>query len=130
MEAQELEQTLAGFTGTEKYHAHNPVLFKGFVLTDGAADLREHASNGAYWLFDAIASYQPQLRRVEFQSWKLKVNLAKHSAVLTCEDGNGKVKVTQKIEFTDFPLAEQEIWVEPGECGGEPVMVALLVSEH
>ena len=31
---------------------------------------------------------------------------ADHTAMLTCEDGNGGVVFTKAIEYTDFPLAE------------------------
>jgi hypothetical protein len=40
-----------------------------------------------------------------FQLWKLKVN-DDRTAVLTCDDGNGKVVYRNAIEFTDFPLPE------------------------
>ncbi|MGC4087269.1 MAG: hypothetical protein QM756_05055 [Polyangiaceae bacterium] len=41
----------------------------------------------------------------EFQVWTLKVN-TDHSALLTCEDGNGNAVHQQKLKFTDFPLPE------------------------
>jgi hypothetical protein len=39
------------------------------------------------------------------QLWKLKVN-ADHTAVLICEDGDGKPVYSKAIEFTNFPLPE------------------------
>jgi hypothetical protein len=39
------------------------------------------------------------------QLWKLKVN-PDHTAMLTCEEGNGGIVFTKAIEYTDFPLAE------------------------
>jgi hypothetical protein len=31
---------------------------------------------------------------------------ADHTAVLTCDDGNGDIVYSKPIEFTDFPLEE------------------------
>ena len=132
MNGQELKDKLAGFYGTEKYHQHG--FSKGFVLTDGAAFLRQNAGNGCFWLFDAIASYQPQCRKDaslrDMQFWKLKVDQKKGSAVLTCERDKDDVVITQNIDHTDFPLPDIDIWVEAGECGGRPVMVAMLPGER
>jgi len=43
--------------------------------------------------------------REEFQVWKLAVN-SDQTASLSCEDGNDRVIITKKIEYTDFPLNE------------------------
>jgi hypothetical protein len=40
----------------------------------------------------------------------LKVDLEKHTGVLTCDDGNGNIVYTEKVPFTDFPLPEITIW--------------------
>ena len=72
------------------------------VFTAGVKHIADTA--GAYWLIDAVASYQAD-RRVqgeEFQTWTLKVNPDK-SATLTMTDGNdGPPRITQHIEFTDY----------------------------
>jgi hypothetical protein len=71
---------------------------------DGAKYVADQA--WAYWLFDEIAIIQPHDAGVaveEFQVWKLAVN-ADQSAVLTCDDGNGRVVFTKRLEYTDFPL--------------------------
>jgi uncharacterized protein DUF6876 len=39
-----------------------------------------------------------------FQLWKLAVDLDRHTATLTCDDGNGNIVFSKQIEFTDFPL--------------------------
>jgi hypothetical protein len=53
---------LAGFTGTTKWHRWSP-LFPKMVMTDGALYVAENAGkHGAFWLMDAIASYQPGCR--------------------------------------------------------------------
>ena len=52
------------------------------------------------------------------------------TAYVQCEDGNGKILVTQKIEYTDFPLGRSEtfkMFAERNELGGVTVM---LPSEH
>lgn len=89
---------LAYYTGTEQYH--KLTILARFNCTDGIKYVADEA--GAYWLVDAIASYQPKLRALEFQHWKL--TLKDNSAVLTCTDGHSdKPIVKQKIGYTDFP---------------------------
>jgi hypothetical protein len=97
------ESELANFTGSENWYRH----WLGKVLfTDGAKFVADHA--GAYWLIDEIVLNQtrPKVRAEEFQCWTLRVDLEKRKGVLTCDDGNGNVVFTKRIEFTDFPLAE------------------------
>jgi hypothetical protein len=70
--------------------------------------MRRRHTGGAYWLIDEIALAQRHVKRVaaeEFQLWKLAVK-PDHTALLTCEDGNGKAVYSKPIEYTDFPLAE------------------------
>jgi phage baseplate assembly protein gpV len=93
---------LAQFTGSENWYRHG--INRRVLFTDGAKYVADHA--GAYWLLDEIAIIQPHNLRVaaeEFQVWKLTVN-ADQTAVLTCDDGNGNVVYTKKIEHTDFPI--------------------------
>jgi hypothetical protein len=92
---------LAQFTGTEHYYRH----LSGLQYTDGVKFLAESA--GAYWLIDAIASYQhkvvsnPRLR--EFQLWKLTVS--DNVGTLTCRaDSNLPAVISQMIEYTNFPF--------------------------
>jgi hypothetical protein len=105
------------------------------LLTDGALYVAEHGGedgNTAYWLMDAIASYQGEaaLKRHDFQVWKLVVHppdepgaaqntvmavlQSKPSqapekpfnphrhASLICTNGNEKELVWQEIEMTDI----------------------------
>ncbi len=95
---------LMQFTGSETWYRHH--LSRKILFTDGAKYLAETA--GAYWLLDEIALIQCHRRRVaaeEFQVWKLAVR-PDRTATLTCDDGNGEIVFTKRIEFTDFPLAE------------------------
>lgn len=117
----EIENALPYFTGTGEWHRWNP-MFKNYLLTDGAKYLAEKAN--AFWLMDTIASYytEDHVKAEEFQVWKLEVKTeidtsfislpgsTKRTAVLTCEDGNGHVVVTQEIGYTDFPLDEIKLW--------------------
>ena len=116
----DLERSLSMFTGTEVCHRWS-ILFM-FVCTDGVKYLAEKA--GAYWLLDAIASYQFQKKfvRESFQTWKFKKNEDGEGGILTAEDGNGRVLATQEIEYTDFPLDTIKLYFIDG--------VILLPSEY
>lgn len=108
------------FTGSENYYRH---WSRRFVYTDGIRYLAEEAK--AYWLLDAIASFQPQLvknpRLAEFQLWTLEVR--DHHGLLVCrEDSSVKPAVVFDIEYTDFPLPTIRLYVEGN--------VLLLATEH
>jgi len=113
------QSDLDQFTGTDQWHKH----FTGLLYTDGVKYMAETA--GAYWLLDAIGSYQRQLnkneRLAEFQLWKLEV--IESRGLLTCRaDSNEKPVISQEIEYTDFCLESIKLYVEGG--------VLLLPSEH
>ena len=117
MNTYEIKWSLREFTGTEGYHKH---LFPGkspILLTDGCNFIREHCN--AWWLYDAILSYQcdERLRKVKFQIWilhRLKKDL---SWELTCKEDTGKKPIiTQIIEFSDFPLDSIRIWLIDNVC--------------
>ena len=115
------EADLSQFTGTSQWYTH-PL---GLMYTDGVQYLADQA--GAYWLLDAIASWQfdprvPDDRMLQqIQFWKLTVN-SDRSAVLICERDSDDVAVTQEIPFTDFPLQAVTIYCQDG--------VMLLPSEY
>lgn len=108
------------FTGTENYYK-NPYI--NFKYTDGVKYL---ADNGCSWILDVINSYthDKRLRGQNFQSWTLKVDGTK--GVITCDDGNNNILLTQKIPFTDFysktQLNEVSLWLIDG--------VLILPSEY
>lgn len=127
---------LSQFIGTETWYRH----FTGLLYTDGIQYVAEQAE--AYWLIDAVASYQFKLKRDEylakFQVWMLSVVgegereypflLPKdgYKAELTCwadtpKEGL-KPPVIQQIEYTDFPLSEIKLYVSGG--------VLMLPSEY
>jgi hypothetical protein len=98
---------LKQFTGTEYWYRHG--LVRTVVYTDGAKHVAD--AGGAYWLLDEIALAQRFIKTVAaepFQVWKLTVTNA--SAVLDCEDGNGRRVFSKHIGFTDFPLPEITLW--------------------
>jgi len=118
-----LQNELKLFHGTSRYYKH---LFPGkspILLTDGTRYVRDEFN--AYWLFDAILSYQdePVLKKVNFQIWELQRLKKDLSWLLTCrEDTNKKALISQAIEFSDFPVDYIRIWV----IGS----IALLPSEY
>jgi adenine specific DNA methylase Mod len=113
------EADLANFTGSENWYRH--WLGKS-LYTDGAKYVADQA--GAYWLIDEIVTNQtrPKIKAEEFQVWTLKVDLEKHKGVLTCDDGNGNVVFTKRIDYTDFPLPEIKFY-----CTNDTI---LLPSEY
>ena len=121
-----LEENLRQFTGTEKYYSNSVYPFR---YTEGIRYLADHA--GAYWLLDAISSWQGNpiiksnfdLSLIQF--WKLKVNSDK-SAVLICERDLDDPVITQRIPFTDFPLLEVTLYL----CDMKSQGVLLLPSEY
>lgn len=103
---------LAQFSGDiERFRSFNRYV----IFTPGVKFLAEKAE--AYWLIDAIASYfmsgkmaYPDKRLETLQFWKLEVNKDR-SAVLTARADSGvEPFITQRIEYTDFPLDEIDIW--------------------
>jgi hypothetical protein len=97
-------------------------------------------NNGtAFWLIDAIASYQSEKVRARhpFQVWKLIVTEAEgqsRCARLICTNRNNeKPIVAQQIEYTDFLLNEIQLYasVEPvDETGKRKRVIILLPSEY
>ena len=96
------QSDLLAFTGIAQWFRHP--LFRRYTYTEGVQYMAEHG--GAYWLIDAIFSWQtaPKVKAEPFQSWTLTVK--EDHAVLTATDGNDRQIARQDIEFTDFPLPE------------------------
>jgi hypothetical protein len=96
-------ENLDQFSSTENYYSNKNY---PFLYTDGVKYLAE---NGAYWLLDAIASWQSETKikdnfdLKQLQIWKLKVN-PDQSAILICERDTDEPVITQKIPLTDFPI--------------------------
>ena len=102
---------LRKFTGSENWYRHP--LNRTILFTEGAKHIAD--AGGAYWLLDEIAlaqRYQAKVAAEEFQAWTLTVDMTKHTATLTCGDGNGNAVFTKAIEYTDFPAESVTLWVE------------------
>jgi hypothetical protein len=118
MTAERLKSELAQFTGTTCYLKH----WTGMCYTEGIRHLARAAE--AYWLVDAIASWQSHVRAIEpeFQVWELVVHENRHAELAARQDSGMEPIVSQKIEYTDFPMKSITLYVENG--------VLLLPSEH
>jgi hypothetical protein len=99
---------LRQFTGTENWYRHG--LLRRITFTDGVKYLAEHAQ--CWWLIDDIAIMQlrPEVRAVDFQFWKLKVEPDGTALLTMVKDEGYEPTYTQKISITDFPMPEVEIW--------------------
>lgn len=112
---EQLREQLAHFTGSQEFYRHP--LNQQVVYTEGVRFLAEQAE--AFWLVDAIASYfgSPEMRdaietdsRLEsLQFWKLTVQDNAAELVMAADTGVPPA-IRQRIEFTDFPLEQIDIW--------------------
>lgn len=126
MTPQELQDNLRQFTGTENYHRWS-VLFRNFVLTDGAKYLAEEA--GAYWLMDMVASHYQSYKNEGFVCANLMKVDGKWDLLLT--DGNDRELASQEIGWSDFPLDDFSLYVIPQEMeDGAKLWVILLPGEY
>lgn len=104
---EEIETTLSQFTGSDTVYRH----WSDLVYTEGVRFIAESCE--AYWLIEAIASYQhlfrrdPMLREIQF--WTLKK--LDDGWELLCERDSGDVAIRQKIEYSDFPLNQIKLYV-------------------
>lgn len=114
--ANNLRAELQHFTGDLDRWRHP--LLRRLIYTPGVRHLAEQA--GAYWLLDTIASWlaspeflkagRSDLRIRDIHFWKIAVTGDK-SAVLTAAADSGEPPfIRQSIEYTDFPLAEIDLW--------------------
>lgn len=87
MQVSELLTELRHFYCTQNYYRH---WLKCLVYTDGVKFLADEAN--CYWLVDAIASHQPEIKRISqlrqhrvFQTWRLELD--PKPMMLSCFDG-------------------------------------------
>ena len=97
------KEDLLPFIGSEVFYRHWAKLV---IYTEGVKFLADKAH--AYWLIDHIAIHQmvPKIHDLEFQNWKLVVDLLTHRGTITVDDGNGNIAEIEDINWTDFPLEE------------------------
>ena len=109
--------------------------FGCIILTPGVRYFVENGGKSekgtAWWLLDIITSYQGD-RRINnnedlryLQFWTLKIEGDK--GIVTCDDGNNNVFITQEITRPDCCLSEVKIWVGDN---GNGTRTAYLPSEH
>ncbi|HYH66075.1 MAG TPA: hypothetical protein VD866_15380 [Urbifossiella sp.] len=82
---------------------------KRLIYTEGVRHLAQTA--GAVWLITLIDSHQgnPKARAEEFQVWRLVVNVADNTGVVTMTDGNNDTAIiTQRIPYTDYAKAGED----------------------
>ena len=106
-------------TGTTQYHKYSSIPFFP-VLTDGVKALAEAAE--CFWFLDVIGSYQtdPELDKA-FQVWTLVRDIYGDGALIQGFNDTTLV-IDQRIEYTDFPLDEIELFL----CNG----VLMIPSEY
>ena len=110
-----LNDEFAGYTGTDGYTKH-PF---GIMYTDGILAMAEKYK--AYWLIDAVASYQGKMKKEPFQIWT--IHTSKNMAVLKMKTDTDQLPlVLQKIPFTDFPTGSLKMYLADG--------VLMLPSEY
>lgn len=100
---------LTQFTGSETWYRHS--LVPGVTYTEGVQFMAEKA--GAYWLVDKIATIgkmEPSVRGEPFQVWKLRRDAQGNGAELSVEDGNDREVYRERIDYTDFPMPEIDLW--------------------
>lgn len=113
---------LSGYYGSETVYRH----MLGVRYTEGVKAMAEQA--GAYWLIDAIASYQisPKVRRneklQEIQFWSLTVTKEGKATLECVEDAGRPAVIRQRISSTDFPVEGIKLYLAGG--------VLMLPSEY
>jgi hypothetical protein len=117
---------LRQFSGSAQFFKH--AINRKFIYTEGVQYLAENA--GCYWLIDEIAvvllPYLLKKHYDEFYSIQLLVN--DNSAVITVDDGNGKIHINHKIQFTDFPISG--IPIKFFLCASEEYYCLMLPNEY
>lgn len=112
--AQEIELLLQQYTCTENLYKHP--FNRTITYTDGVRAMAQECE--AYWLIDAIMSYQtPKYRRrfkldPNFQIWRLEREQEGNEATLIGESDTDNKEITQKILHTDFPLPSIKLYLE------------------
>ena len=96
---------LKQFSGSEGLHHTWMSKMMGINYTDGAQYVFQNGGDmGAYWLLDIILSYQPKLRKQlsiqDLQVWKAVKD--GDQIIITCEDGDGDIFITQKGRYDLF----------------------------
>lgn len=116
VDAPTLLNELQYFTGDLERWRHS--LYRKLIYTPGVKHLAERA--GAYWLIDAVASWLPSHqfhaaaqrdpRISDIHFWKLAVAEVRSAVLTAVADSGEEPFIRQKIEYTDFPLTEIDLY--------------------
>lgn len=122
-----LYQTLAQFTGTERYYQHLHPL----VLTDGAKCLAEEA--GCYWLMDTVALKMCPAVAGKDTFFVVDILRQGEGVQLLAHDGglgeaSPQVHYAEHVPCSDFPLEFYRFYVAFEPSGGQ--WVAMLTGEY
>ena len=122
MNAEELQQQLQHFTGTEHYYRLNRVA----VLTDGTKFLAEEGR--CFWLMEAIASHLPAVPTDEYFCVALLTKGKDNAAYLEITDDvpPRTYYATQVIPYTDIELDTVKLYCSRAE----EFFVIMLPSEY
>lgn len=110
--AEEIETSLKQFFGCSE--SERTEAYPTMAMSQGVAWLCEETD--CHWLMDCIYSYQtlPQVARESFQVIDIHVDIEKHTGRVDVGDGNENIIFTQKIPYTDFPLAKIRLYFANG----------------
>ena len=134
--AEQLEQELSHFFGTEEYHKYSPRMFPQMLLTDGASHLAEKAH--AYWLMDIISSVAPEKVNKGHDFMVAWLTKKEDGAEFILDDGNWSesqpqqprnILYKQEIEYTDFPLDKIRLFVSFLNDSSRHILI-MLPSEY
>lgn len=99
---------LDGFHGSDIFYK-NP-LFRQCEYTEGVKAMAEQA--GAYWLIDAIFSYEPRLTRSGDWFFAVRLENRGDDWLLQIGDNESPFKIQQVIEFSDFPVDSFKLFID------------------
>lgn len=113
--AEEIQTKLETFHGSDSYfQCHNP----NFLMSEGVHYLVDAAECG--WLLDAIPPY---ILRLKMPWAVLELRKSDNRWTLTITDAEGKVCVTEPVDYCTFPLPEIKLIIERSElCGNKWVI--------
>ncbi len=88
--------------GTMGYH--RTTFLHAFVSTDGVIEMFKTLS--CFWIGDVVVSWLPDLKKASLGETFFAVKIIRDQAKgarFTIDDGNGKVLISQNIEYSDLP---------------------------
>jgi hypothetical protein len=118
--ADELLGNLSQFIGTERYYR----LLPSFVVTDGLKYLMDEAD--CYWLAQLFGLHLCDVDFDQNPFTVLKFTRKNSGGIANIEDGNGRILVSQELDYTDFPLDQYSLYA----CWNGDFWVGMLTSEY